>query len=105
MSLKKQYLKSRPICKVTFRISKDAAKSATAIALAGDFNAWDVTTHPMTALKNGEFTAIVELPTSMPEYQFRYLYQQEAQQRWENDWQADAYVTNGFGEENSVVRV
>lgn len=105
MSLKKQYLKSRPVCKVTFRISKDAAKSATAIALVGDFNAWDVTTHPMNALKNGEFTTVVALPTSTSEYQFRYLYQQEAQQQWENDWQADAYVTNGFGEENSVVRV
>ena len=105
MSLKKQYLKTRPACKVTFRISKDAAKSATAIAVVGDFNAWNVNAHPMTALKNGEFTAVVELPTTTTEYQFRYLYRQDAQQHWENEWQADGYITNGLGEENSVVRV
>ena len=105
MSLKKQYLKSRPVCKVTFRISKEAAKNATAIALVGDFNAWNATALRMTALKNGEFTAMVELPTTQDGYEFRYLYQTADQQQWENEWEADAYVTNAFGEENSVVRV
>jgi 1,4-alpha-glucan branching enzyme len=102
--LKKQYLKTRPACKVTFRISKLAAQSASEIALVGDFNAWDVQATPMTSLKNGEFTVVVELDTGTPEYQFRYLYDGK---RWENDWEADGYASNGVEVEgeNSIVRV
>lgn len=100
--LKKQYLKTRPICKVTFRVSKPATQSAREIALVGDFNGWDVQATPMTALKNGEFTAVLELDTGTPEYQFRYLYDGE---RWENDWEADGYATNGVDGENSIVRL
>ncbi|EIJ33694.1 isoamylase early set domain-containing protein [Thiothrix nivea] len=102
MSLKKQYLKTRPVCKVTFRISKEAARSAQAIYLAGDFNAWDAEAIPMTPLKSGEFTAVLELETATPEYQFRYLYDGE---QWENEWEADGYAVNGIDGENSVVRV
>ncbi|MGB5599480.1 isoamylase early set domain-containing protein [Thiothrix lacustris] len=100
--LKKQYLKTRPICKVTFRIHKTAAQSASGIALVGDFNGWDTQATPMTALKNGEFTAVLELDTGMSEYQFRYLYDGS---RWENDWEADGYAVNGVDGENSIVRV
>jgi 1,4-alpha-glucan branching enzyme len=100
--LKKQYLKTRPVCKVTFRVSKEAAQSAQTIHLAGDFNGWDEHSIPMTALKSGDFTATVELETQTPEYQFRYRYDGS---HWENDWEADAYVHNGMDGENSVVRV
>jgi 1,4-alpha-glucan branching enzyme len=100
--LKKQYLKTRPACKVTFRVSKAAAQSARAIALVGDFNGWDAQATPMTALKSGEFTAVLELDTGMPEYQFRYLHDAS---RWENDWEADGYATNGVDGENSIVRL
>ncbi len=103
MSLKKQTLKTRPICKVTFRISKEAAKDAATIHVVGDFNDWDKTANPMTALKSGEFTTLLELDTATPEYQFRYLYNGSV---WENEWEADAYVKNGVDDgENSVVRV
>ena len=102
MSLKKQYLKTRPVCKVTFRIGKPAAQAVNTVHLVGDFNAWDRQATPMTALKNGEFTVMLELATAMPEYQFRYLYDGC---RWENDWEADGYVTNGVDGENSIVRV
>jgi 1,4-alpha-glucan branching enzyme len=100
--LKKQYLKTRPVCKVTFRISKEAAQSAQNIALVGDFNSWDAQATPMSALKSGEFSAVVELDTATPEYQFRYLYEGS---RWENDWDADGYATNGVDGENSIVRL
>jgi len=36
------------------------------------------------------------------EYQFRYLLDDD---RWENDWDADAYTPNEIGTENSVVSV
>lgn len=102
MSIKKQYLKTRPVCKVTFRISKEAAQSAGSVFLVGDFNDWDKQATPMTSLKNGEFTTVVELNADTPEYQFRYLYDGG---RWENDWEADAYATNGMGGENSIIRL
>jgi hypothetical protein len=38
----------------------------------------------------------------MPEYQFRYLHDAS---RWENDWEADGYATNGVDGENSIVRL
>jgi 1,4-alpha-glucan branching enzyme len=102
MSIKKQYLKSRPACKVTFRVPKDAANSAQSINLVGDFNQWDYTATPMNQLKNGDFTAVVELETGKPEYQFRYLIDETT---WENDWEADHYIHNGIDGDNSVIRV
>lgn len=102
MSLKKQPLKSKPVCKVTFRVSKDAAKNAQSIHVVGDFNDWSKTKTPMKALKSGEFTALVEVSSDQAEYQFRYLYDGKT---WENDWHADDYVGNGYGVENSVLRL
>ncbi|MBU0654895.1 MAG: isoamylase early set domain-containing protein [Gammaproteobacteria bacterium] len=102
MSLKKQYLKTRPTCKVTFRISKEAAQSAQQVFLVGDFNGWNEQATPMTPLKSGEFSTVLELDTDTQEYHFRYLYDGS---RWENDWEADGYATNGVDGENSIVRV
>lgn len=104
MPLKKQYLKSKPVCKVTFRVPKEAAKSATDIKVVGEFNDWDpASAVPMKQLKNGDFTASVDLSTEKPAYAFRYIYDDGA---WENDWEADAYTHSGIdAEENSIVQV
>lgn len=102
MSIKKQHLKNRTHCKVTFRVSKEAANNAKSIHLVGDFNGWNLQATPMNALKSGEFTILVELDTGTPEYQFRYLYDG---QLWVNDDEADGYVTNGIDGENFIVRV
>ena len=102
MSLKKQYLKSKPLCKVTFRLAANEAGDATTVKLIGDFNEWDTSVAPMKRLKNGDFTQVIELTTDAS-YAFRYLIDNE---RWENDWQADGYVSSGVGvEENSLVTV
>ncbi len=102
MSLKKQYLKSKPLCKVTFRLSADEAKNADCAKLVGDFNSWDKTVTPMKKLKNGDFTQTVSLDTDQ-EYQFRYLLDDA---EWENDWEADSYVPSPISlEDNSVVQV
>ncbi len=102
MSIKKQHLKNSPCCKVSFRVSKTAANNAKSIHLVGDFNDWNPQATEMNALKSGEFTALVELDTSKPEYQFRYLYDG---QHWINDDEADGYATNGMDGENSIIRV
>jgi 1,4-alpha-glucan branching enzyme len=102
MSLKKQYLKSKPICKVTFTLPKELTNGAESACLVGDFNNWDPAAVPMKRLKNGTFTVTVDLPRNK-EYQFRYLLDQKI---WQNDDNADRYVSSGFGDsENSVAEL
>lgn len=102
MSFKKQYLKSKPVCKVTFTLSKDEAKHADKVCIVGDFNEWDVATTPMKKLKNGSFSSTVVLPKDA-HYQFRYLLDDN---QWENDWNADAYIPSPMSvDENSVLAV
>ena len=36
--LKKQYLKGKPICKVTFTLPKEAAEGTQEVKILGDFN-------------------------------------------------------------------
>jgi len=100
-SLKKQYLKSDDICKVTFRLPKDAANGAEVVTIVGDFNDWSPTKSRMKKLKNGDFTITLSLVCNR-EYRFRYLIDAN---RWENDWFAEKYVPNTFGTEDSVVAV
>ena len=38
MSVKKQFIKTKPVCKVTFTID---AKDATSASVVGDFNNWN----------------------------------------------------------------
>jgi 1,4-alpha-glucan branching enzyme len=100
MSLKKQYLKTKDRCKVTFRVPKAAAPGAKTVHIVGEFNDWSTVKTPMKRLKSGEFTAVVDLVPGRA-YQFRYLIDQNI---WENDWEADSYVKSVFGDcENSVV--
>lgn len=99
MSLKKQFLKSKPVCKVSFRLEAADAAGATKVQLLGDFNNWDKTVEPMTALKSNDFTSTLELEAGK-EYQFRYFIDGAT---WKNEPQADGFVANNFGEENSVV--
>lgn len=100
MSLTKHYLKTKPVCKVRFRVPPEAAGSATTVHLVGEFNGWDRAATPMKRLKDGSFVATVDLEPSH-EYQFRYLIDETT---WENDWHADRYAPAPYGE-NSVVVV
>lgn len=102
MSLKKQYLKSRPVCKVTFRLPKELAKGAETACLVGDFNDWDQTAEPMKRLKDGSFKVTINLPRHK-EYQFRYLLDDKV---WQNDNAADHYIPSGVGDgENAVAEI
>jgi 1,4-alpha-glucan branching enzyme len=102
MAFKKQYLKSKAMCKVTFKLSKEQAHAADSVRLVGDFNEWDLTSAPMKRLKNGDFTTTVDLVKNS-QYQFRYLLDDKA---WENDWEADAYIPSPVSfADNSVVHV
>jgi 1,4-alpha-glucan branching enzyme len=100
--LKKKYVKSRKVSKVTFELPKTElpeAIEAESAYLVGDFNGWDPAATPMKRDKKGIFRTTVELEPGQ-EYQFRYLVNGE---QWCNDWRADAYVPSGLGGDNCVV--
>lgn len=100
-TISKQYLKSKPVCKVTFRLPSDGALGAESVTLAGEFNNWDEKATPMKRQKNGYFTVTLELEKDR-EYRFRYCIDGC---KWENDWSADRYDPNPFGGFDSIVRV
>ncbi len=102
MPLKKIYLKSKPECKVTFKISAEQAGHADQVKLIGEFNDWATDVSPMRKLKSGDFTQTINLAANQ-QYAFRYLINDTD---WQNDWQADEYVPNELTfDENSVVNV
>lgn len=95
--LKKQYLKNNSVCKVTFYTQAEI--KAETVHLVGDFNKWNETETPMEALKDGRFKVTLNLEAGK-EYQFRYLVNST---EWHNDWEADKYVPNPYGGDNSVI--
>ncbi len=102
MNIKNNYLKTMPKCRVTFRLPKEAAPEAQNVTIVGDFNDWNTNGTLMKRLKNGTFAVTIDLERDR-EYQFRYLIDYA---RWENDWNADKYVSTSYGDsENSVVVV
>ena len=60
MSIKKQFIKTKPVCKVTFSVE---AKEANVAAVVGDFNNWNPAEGELSKLKNGTFKGVFELPT------------------------------------------
>ena len=102
MSLTKKFLKSKPVCKVTFKLQAEEAKKAKSALLLGDFNDWNPKKAKMTKLKSGAFTSTLDLPTGQS-YAFRYKLDGDV---WINDESADKYIPSGVGtEENCVVEV
>lgn len=100
MALKKKFLKSKSLCKVTFELPKEAAETATTVELLGDFNDWRPGACRLKKNKNGAFSVTVDLETGK-DYQFRYLIDEHT---WINDWDADRYEFNPIGNcENSVI--
>lgn len=95
--LKKQYLKTKSVCKVTF--SLPAQVQGDTVYLVGDFNDWSETATPMKHNKDGSFSVTLDLPTGN-EYQFRYLVNGS---EWHNDWEADKYAPNPFSGDNSII--
>ena len=84
--------------KVTFTLPKDVR--AEEVAVCGDFNEWDPKANPMKKLKDGRFSASVNLAEG--EYRYRFLLDGE---KWENDWEAEEYAPNPSGGEDSVIKV
>lgn len=92
---KRQFLKNKPVCKVTFKFKTDAES----LVLVGDFNGWDEIATPMKKAKDGTFSVTVEMETGIDQ-QFRYIADGDI---WLNDEAADKYVDSLLGSENSVI--
>ncbi|MCF7567094.1 isoamylase early set domain-containing protein [Sabulilitoribacter arenilitoris] len=98
MAITKQYLKSKPICKVTFSVPAEEAKE---VAVVGSFNAWDTKATALKKLKNGTFKGTLNLEKDNS-YEFRYL----VDGAYINDEQADAYAWSDYAAaENGVLNV
>lgn len=96
MAIKKQYLKNKQTCKVTFTV---LAKYAEKVTVVGDFNNWDTEATILVKLKNGTFKGVVDLEKDNS-YQFRYL----IDNNYSNDEQADSYKWNDYANaENGVL--
>jgi 1,4-alpha-glucan branching enzyme len=82
---------------VTFRLP--AGAEAGQAWVAGEWNDWSQEADEMKPTESGglECTLLLDPGRS---YRFRYFLGDD---RWENDWDADAYVDNEFGGADSVV--
>ncbi len=98
MSIKKQIIKTKPVCKVTFSVE---AKEANTAAVIGDFNNWNPAEGELSKLKNGTFKGVFDLAKDAS-YEFKYL----VDGAYVNDNEADSFIWNEFaGTENGVLTV
>ena len=103
MAIKKRYLKSKPICKVTFKFQPPENEIYHSVHIVGDFNNWDQNSHRLKKLvKDDTYSIVIDLEIDK-EYEFRYLLNGTI---WTNEPNADKHVPTHFGDaENSVVVV
>jgi 1,4-alpha-glucan branching enzyme len=94
----KDFTPKRTVCKVTFALPAD--KATNSVSLVGDFNNWDTNANKLE-LKNDQWLTTIRM-TPGSEYRFRYFIDE---QTWENDDQADGFVANDFGTEDSLIKV
>ncbi len=101
--ISKKYIKSRKVAKVTFELPRTELPEGLEVEsahLVGEFNDWDpVATEMKYSEKKKAYWTTVDLEPGR-EYQFRYLINDE---QWCNEWAADDYAPNSFGEDNCIV--
>lgn len=85
--------------KVEVTFTMPALEGVSRLYLVGDFNDWSIVAQPLTHAADGAWGITLPLDGGRS-YQFRYF---DNNGHWHNDWEADAYVPNQFGGDNSVV--
>jgi len=81
---------------VRFEFVHTAARS---VRLVGTFNQWKVENGEMTRLAGGKW--VKDLTLAPGTYEYRYV----VDGNWTRDPNADHWVTNAFGERNSLLSV
>jgi hypothetical protein len=84
---------------VTFTLPAEV--QADSVVLCGEFNEWSAENTRLERGSDGSWRATVALE---PGHSYRYRYLLDGE-RWENGWQADGYVPNSYGSDDSVVVV
>jgi len=98
MAITKQYLKSKPVCKVTFVVP---AAEAEKVQVVGSFNQWNTDATPLKKLKNGNFKGTLNLDKDQS-YEFRYV----VDGNYINDEEADRFQWNDYAySENGVLEL
>lgn len=98
MGITKQFLKTKPVCKVTFTVPAQDAKK---VSVVGDFNNWNPKENELRRLKNGSFKGTFDIPKENS-YEFRYL----IDGNYENEAEADGFQWNEYaGTENAVLEL
>jgi hypothetical protein len=98
MSIIKNYVPAKGICKVTF--SYPTTDGVQSVQVLGDFNNWDSKVAPKMKKSKIEFSTAIELAAGKT-YEFKYLLNNE---QWENDINADQYLSSPYaGITNSVL--
>lgn len=97
--VKKQFVKSRNVMKITFQLPADVP--ADGVELIADFTDW----RPVAfgRLKDGRWKLVREVSPGRS-YQYRYRLLKDGGVVYRNDEQPDGLVANGFGEENALLR-
>ena len=94
-------LQKKPLARgkveVTFRMPP--MDDVVELYLCGDFNAWQVRGLPLKLESDGTWVGKLVLEAGKS-YRFRY---HDNQGCWHTDYEADRYVTNEFGSDDSVV--
>lgn len=93
--LTKKFFKTKNEADITFEFDRSGV---TSVSLVGEFNNWQAI-ELMFNKKSKSFKTKLRLPKNS-EFEFRYLLNGT---EWENDYEADQYIPNIFGSENSVV--
>ena len=96
MAINKQFVKTKPVCKVTFSLD---AKDADSVSVIGDFNEWNPIAGGLNKQKNGFFKGTFDLNKDAS-YEFKYV----IDGTFVNEPGADSFKWNDFaGAENSVL--
>ena len=86
--------KKKPkLTKIEFSLS---SPQATSVFIAGDFNQWNLSAHPLKQDRKGVWKISVALDPGR--YEYRYLVNGE----WQNDPNCSSFVENRFGTFNCL---
>jgi 1,4-alpha-glucan branching enzyme len=91
---KRVTVKKKKTKKVNFTM---VAPEAQNIFLAGNFNGWDINSHPLKKGAKGIWKASMSLMPGV--YEYRFLVNGE----WQNDPNCTSFVPNSYGSENCVI--
>jgi 1,4-alpha-glucan branching enzyme len=90
---KKKPTATEKVKKTEFSLS---APKAHRVCIAGDFNQWDPSSHPLRIHDKGIWGISIALPPG--QYEYRFFVDGE----WQNDPKCSSFVENPFGTSNSL---